>query len=197
MGYCDGIVKRPSDIENEKKMKLKKDLHDLKEQLVFKLLENSNIDLQAFMNSPLYNNPNNYSLIEHIYGKLYGYDFYYALIWTNKKRKEIMIAEKKDQNGHIMDLENVKFIFANNTLTLSDGSISLKYKVDKHCIIYMNGKDLNISNRVLTEDEKKRARKEFHENLESYRNRTETALIKSKELAKSCHVKSGQKPVKK
>lgn len=197
MGYCDGVVKRQRDIEEEKKRKLKKDLHDLKEQLVFKLLENSNIDLQAFMNSHLYNNPNKYSLIEHIYGQLYGYDFYYAFTWGDKKRKEIMLAEMKDQNWHIMDLENVKFKFKNNILTINDGSISLKYEIDEHCIIYMNGEDLNISRKVLTKEEIKRSREEFHQNMESYRNRTERALIDSNEFAKDYYVKSGPRLVKK
>ena len=185
MGFVrNGIGNRPGEMEQEKKNQLRKDLHNLKEQLVFKLLENSNIDLQVFRNSHLYNNPNNYSLIEHIYGKLYGYDFSY-------------VGEKRKPNGHIMDLENVKFEFIDNILTLNDGSVSLKYEVDEHCIIYLNGEDLKIASRILTDDEVKKSMKRLLDEMESYRNRRESAFIGSNEFAKSYYVKSGSSYVKK
>lgn len=96
-----------------------------------------------------------------------------------------------------MDLENVKFEFIDNILTLNDGSVSLKYEVDEHCIIYLNGEDLKIANKILTDDEVKKSMERLHDEMESYRNRSNSAFIGSNEFAKSYYVKSGSSYVKK
>ena len=143
------------------------------------------------LRSHFYNNPNNYELIEHIYGKLKGYDFSYtSKSGTNERGARCFWFERVETpNGHVMDLNTLKIEFVNNSLIISDSKVSYKYDVDEHCIIYLNGENLHIAQKILTEDEIKYSQQKLYDDMKSLRKRHERDMLSSYEFSKEYHVR--------
>ena len=183
--------KRPGELEEEKRQKLREELHQKRKEYVIALLVKNNIDLESFCKSHFYNNPNNYSLIEHIYGKLKGYDFSRTSkqCFNERGYRYFCFETVETPNGHEMDLDSLKIEFINDSLVISDQEVSYKYEVDEHCLIYLNEEMLNIGQKILTEDEIRISQQLLYDDLKSYRLRHQSAEIGSIEFSKTFHVR--------
>lgn len=155
------------------------------------LLVKNNIDLDSLFKSHFYNNPNNYVLIEHVYGKLKGYDFSQTSkqCFNERGYRYFCFETVETPNGHEMDLDSLKIEFINDSLVISDQEVSYKYEVDEHCLIYLNEEELNIGQKILTEEEIRRSERQLYDNLKSYREEHERNMRSSLEFAKSYYVK--------
>lgn len=183
--------KRPGELEEEKRQQLREELHQKRKEYVITLLVKNNIDLDSLFKSHFYNNPNNYVLIEHVYGKLKGYDFSQSIKeYFNGRGSHCFRFEMVETpNGYVMDLDTLKIEFINNSLLITDQEVSYKYEVDEHCLIYLNGEKLNIGQKILTEEEIRRSERQLYDNLKSYREEHERNMHSSLEFAKSYYVK--------
>ena len=189
-----GLVKtpkRPGEIEEEKRQQLREKLHEKRKEYVIALLVKNNIDLDSFLKTHFYNNPNNYALIEHIYGKIKGYDFSNTMkeYFNEKGYRYFRFEEVNTPNGYVMDLDTLRIEFINNSLIISEQNVSYKYEVDEHCLIYLNGANLHIAEKILTEDEIRNSQQQLYDDLKSYRLRRQSAEIGSIEFAKTFHVR--------
>ena len=109
--------------------------------------------MTEFMNSSFFNNPNLNIMLEHIQGKIDGYD----LLLNNIANEDSSISfnvRTRRLNGNPIDISKMFCTFVNGTLIIESDRVRYEYNEDEHCLIYLNGEViLNGLKKVLTKQE--------------------------------------------
>lgn len=186
MGFIRTGRKRDYEIEQEKAQQLLEE----KEKYITLLLEKNGINLNKFLTSNFYNNPNKYSFVDHIYCLLKGYKLSYTSSHGYNERGHIYFYFERieEPTGYIINLDTVKIEFSDNSLMIIDPAVTYKYEIDEHCKFYLNG-EYAAGQHVPTEKEIMESRQQLHNNLKSHRLRREKNMIDSIEFSKTFNVK--------
>lgn len=190
MAFFHKGQKRKEEIEEEKKQQLKKELHELKVDFILEIIMNSNNNMDDFFIFYV-KTPNIHDLIESMYGKIMGYDFSYKTekFETRNGRFGLKIVENKQENNNPMNLEKVKIIYKNNSLTILDDKTVYNYEIDEHYLIYLNKEKLPLGSYIFTDEEIRKNRQYLFDNMQSYKKRHDEDMIASMEFAKKYYVK--------
>lgn len=154
------------------------------------ILEKCGLDMTEFMNSSLFNNPNLNIMLEHIQGKIDGYD----LLLNNIANEDSSISfnvQTRIPNGNPIDISKMSCTFANDTLIIESDGVRYEYNEDEHCLIYLNGELVsNVLKKVLTSQEIMEDQMVLKKDMELARLRREKNEWKSLEAAEKFWVKN-------
>ena len=120
---------------------------DKKKKIIYLLLKDSNISDEIINKSRILNNPNTDELIEHLYNKINGIDYY------KEYNEDDTIRKIYIPNNNKMDINNLKVVLTNDSLLISDTKDLYIYEIDSHYLIYLDGRPLTICKKIYSESE--------------------------------------------
>ena len=154
---------------------------------ILDLLVSHGLDIDSFICSRLYNNPNFGCLADDINGKINGYRL--ELRGPKNKNKDGIPSfgpyrKVKIPVDYKMDLESLRCELMDDTLVISDNNKRYVYEIDEHSIITVNGKHVPFVISIFTAEDINNSRSDLYNRNKSYRRRNESALRKSYNVGK-------------
>ncbi len=145
--------------------KIDEEISKYRKQHTLGILASCGLDLSEFEKSSLNNEYNTNLLLNHIQGKIDGYDLDLT-VWVD----EVTLASavnvpKRIPNYHSLDVNRMLCTLENDTLIIEVDGERYEYKQDEHYLIYLNGEVILTDEEIPTDEEIMESVKNDHERL--------------------------------
>lgn len=170
-----------------RKEKIDKEVSKCREQHTLGILISRGLDLNKFKKSSLFNEYSTSLMLDHIQGKIDGYDLHLTYWMDEETLVSAINIPERVPNSHPFDINRMTCSLENDTLIIEIEGERYEYKQDEHYLIYLNGEVILTEEKVLTDEEIMenviKDQKRFHKNLEDSRLSREYAFQKSLDSA--------------
>ena len=155
------------------------------------ILVSCGLDLNELKKSPLFNSDCTGFMLEHIQGKIDGYDLFLTISEHEDGGIEINVRERKP-NGHPFDKNRMLCTLANDVFIIEIDGVRYEYKQNEDYLVYSNGETEEVIDEVEKEVSKEdliKAERDLHADMEANRKSREYSAQKSLERGAKYWVK--------
>lgn len=135
-----------------KKRRIEEEVYVYRMAYTLSILEKCGLNLEKFEASTLFNSARTDLMLDHIQGKIDGYDLYL----TGEKVDPHFLSNLfyvRKSNGNPLDVNNLSCKFKDNKLILESNGERFEYSKDEHCLIYLNDKVIIRNDGIPTPEE--------------------------------------------